>query len=410
MQKTYTHVQFDVKGNQRTPSKSGKYPVYVTIIQGNKKAIINVLENVYPQDFQNKEKKWIKPSEPKAWEINAIINRIKNTIDQHIINLKVQNKNPSPKEVRNWYFDNHDKGHRPQSKSKTTFTDFFEDYISKLPNKRDFPAALAKLKKFNRPVGFDEMKRDYFKSLVSYLISDPDKLHLSSAHKYFSRVKQVYNEWCKVLDEDEFQNKRYYHDLTISTKRKKEPPTLSHDELIRLRGMTFGDTPEEKKREAVRDVFIFMCYTSRYISEVKALTFENNVFYEGKDKDKITIRSSRSKTKVPFENALYYDFVIDIFNKHNPTKKGVLFPCIDYSEPHKELNKHLKNFSKELNFPFKMTTKTARNTFISTVAYNLPDNLKIKMCGHTNIKTTNRYVVPDSSSQHDELERHWGTK
>ena len=408
MNKVYVKVQIDPNNNRKTkPSKSGLYPVYIMVKQVRKKERIKLnIPNIRVEDFQDVYGKWVKKSVTNNRIINSTINQAIQRIEEFILLSAHQKRHLTPKEVKNWYQINYDSRGFMKNGSDEFFHDFFEKYTDKLRiNKCIYKNTLAKLNAFGLKVSFSEFKRDYVNKLITFLLEDPtNKVHETSAKLYFSKIKKVYKEWCLSLQID-FDN-RIFEGFRFKSSPKKQKYALSWDELKKLEKMEFGDSKIEKVKESVRDVFLFMCYTSRYFEEIKKLNFEENFFWEGPNNDLPVIKGKRPKTNEYFEIPLLPKIVEDIFWRNNPLKKGEFFPELKFRDSSVSMMYHLEKFSEELGLKFKMTIITARYTFASTVSDKLPRSITQKMMGHKSIKTQEIYVAQKESFYKD-VEDHW---
>lgn len=397
MNKVYTKVQFDPNNNRKTrPSKTGRYPVYLMVKQLRKKERIKLnVPNISFNDFQDKEGQWVKKSVVNYRTLNLIISKAKNLIDNYIYNSYLQGKIFTPLEVKSWYEKNYD-----FTGSAKHTEEYFHEFFEKFTNRdkkgnANYKAVLVKLNLFNKPATFNQFDRDYVKSLVFYLKNDNGGLHETSAKSYYSKIKLVYKEWCMVLNVD--YNSKIFEGFRFKNQLKKTRRALSWHELEKLKNLTFGESKREKTREKIRDIFVFMCYTSRYFKELKNLTFEENFFLEGKDGDLPVIKGKRKKTGEYFEIPLYPKLVEDIFNKHNQERKGEFFKEINFSSPSLSFKKHGEELTKRIGVDFDLTIITARYTFKTTIASQMPQSVVQRIMGHKNINTQDIYVGKTNS-------------
>lgn len=423
----YSRVEIDPPYNRKTnPSKDGKYPIYIVVKKNPKKEIIPVKVKIALTSFQNVENKWVKSNETHARKLNALIRKAKNLIDDKIFELELQGIIQTPKQIKDWYLKTHNIERFLRKNSETLFIDFLEDYITRERKGHNFTAVLTKLKFFGRPVGFVEMDWDYFKSFADFIKSDPEhKVKPASGNQYWHRVKTVYKAWCKELGVDYLE--KHFEGISFPNKNRKRYKALTWNEIDSLQHMEITENVITKLKKdyelkmtiegikVVRDIFIFMCYTSRYIDELTPLTFEENFFYEGENKDKPVFKGQRPKTEEFFENPLFPKIAEELFWKHNPTPegqipKGHFFPEINYKRAYRKFNKILAVLSQELNLSFTMTTTTARRTFQSVIGAEYYENTRMKILGHRNPTTQHAYTVKTSGSIFHEVERQLGNK
>jgi integrase len=249
------------------------------------------------------------------------------------------------------------------------------------------------------------MAREYFKGFAEFIKNDENNaVHGTSAKIYFGKVREVYQEWTRQLDSPFLE--KYFDGIKFSSKAKKDKYALSWEKLKQLENLQFGESTNDKKREKIRDIFLFMCYTSRYYTEIKDLTFEKNYFLQGENKEKPALKGKRNKTGEFFINPIYPNLLKEILNKHNPEKTGKIFKKIQFHNPSSSINPVLKDFSKAIDLNFVMTIKTARITFKSVIAERMDPKVIKLIMGHNNERSQGVYVA-NSESPFDDLVKAW---
>ena len=150
---------------------------------------------------------------------------------------------------------------------------------------------------------------------------------------------------------------------------------LTPAELIQLKNVPLNDTLSK-----VRDVFLFMCYTSLAYSDVAKFDYNRDVF----EKDgKLVFADSRLKTDEDYFIVLIpqaieilerYEYQLPIFAKQR-------------------MNDYLKIIAERANIKKAITTHYARHT-AACLALNNGVRIEAvsKMLGHANIKTTQVYA------------------
>ncbi|MBD8491090.1 phage integrase SAM-like domain-containing protein [Echinicola sp. CAU 1574] len=397
----YTRVEIDPNYNRKSkPNKKGTYPIYVMIRELRKKtSIAPKIPNIRIEDFQDSEGKWIKKNVTNYREYNSIINKVKSQIDIYLANCSLNGTVITVKSVKDWYEKNYSHEGKKVQSQEQTFEMFFDHFISsKRGNKVNYQSALNKVKEYNPNVSFNEMTRAYFTGLASFLDNPENNMMAgSTAKEYFNKVKVVYNEWCRELDKP--FNSRLFEKIQFSDAKKRKKYALTKEQLIALENMKFGDGKREKHREEIRDLFLFLCYTSRSYKEIANLTCEDNLYFEGEDKSYAVIVGNRTKEgRGRFENPLYPRIVRKIFDKYHPEYKGKLFPNITYnhSNPSVSISRNLEVISNRLELEFNLNQRIARYTFKSTVANQYPHQITQRMMGHKKIQTQQEYSVANN--------------
>ena len=158
---------------------------------------------------------------------------------------------------------------------------------------------------------------------------------------------------------------------------------LSKEEL----DIVYNKEFTSKRLEAVRDMFIFCCYTGLAYIDMKQLTYEEIV---EKQDGKKWIVTHRQKTKTNV-NVPLLDIPLMLIEKYEGQgKDGHVFPVLS----NQKMNDYIKEIIAICNIDKDITCHSARHTFATTVTLEngVPIESVSKMLGHTNIKTTQIYA------------------
>ena len=142
-----------------------------------------------------------------------------------------------------------------------------------------------------------------------------------------------------------------------------------------------------QRLEAVRDMFIFSCYTGLAYIDLKQLTEEEIVEKQDGRKWIVTHRQ-KTKTNV---NVPLLDIPLMLIEKYKGRgKDGHVFPVLS----NQKMNDYIKEIIAICNIDKDITCHSARHTFATTVTLEngVPIESVSKMLGHTNIKTTQLYA------------------
>lgn len=409
MAKPYTSVKIDPNFNRITkPNKSGKYGIHILIHKGSRKVVIPTgIKNIALDEFQDQPGKWIKKPVPNSTWMNATIGKIKAQIDDYIFKNNYEGITQDLKSIKEWYVKNHSEAGEKTEKKEEKFLQFFERFKTQERKGPSYLTTFNKLSKFPENPFFEEMNRDYFKKIAEFFKSDPEhKVSETSADLYFTKVKTAYKEWCR--EKDTPCNTALFEKISFSKKRVRVQHYLTPDQMKNLSDLNFEQNNQDQKREVIRDIFLFLCYTSRYYTEIRNLTFEKNVFFEDENPDLMVLRNFRSKTDVLFECPIYLPEARDIFEKYNAKKEGRIFPQLDYSPSgeSQEINRQLEIIGKKAGIPFKLTVKVARNTFRSNIAKDLGPDLRMQILGHDDKDSQNHYLVKTDNIFQEALRQH----
>jgi site-specific recombinase XerD len=202
----------------------------------------------------------------------------------------------------------------------------------------------------------------------------------NSAVKYVKNFKKLIriclaNGW---MEKDPFINYR-------SKIKNVERCFLSEEELLKISKKEFSI----ERLAAVRDIFLFSCYTGLAYADVYKLCRSEVVIGQDKNLWIITKRKKTdTRTSVPLlpraENLL---------RKYIDDPKGDLDKVFPVAT-NQRMNAYLKEIAILCGIDKQLTYHVARHTFATTVTLSngVPIETVSKMLGHTNIKTTQHYA------------------
>lgn len=233
-----------------------------------------------------------------------------------------------------------------------------------------------------------EIKLKFLTDLDHYLKVDKNQ-NQNTINKVIERVKKVIkiavgNGW---LNSDPFllyQKKKYV----------KEVVFLNNQELKKLESHKFA----QERLAAVRDCFVFSCYTGLAYNEASLLSAKH---LQKDDNGNVWIEMIRQKTQRPIEVPLLPK-ALKILEKYGyPEQTGVLLPIIS----NQKMNSYLKELSVIVGINKTLTHHIARKTFASTVLLNndIPIEIVSFLLGHSKTTTTELHyakVVKDSVLRH----------
>ena len=137
--------------------------------------------------------------------------------------------------------------------------------------------------------------------------------------------------------------------------------------------------------DAVRDIFIFSCFTGLAYIDVSNLSEDNIVEIEGQK----WIMTKRQKTGIS-TNIILLDIPRIIIEKYADTRKdGKLLPVLS----NQKMNAYLKEIGDLCGIKRPLTTHLARHTFATmSLSKGVPIETVSKMLGHNKIQTTQIYA------------------
>ena len=149
--------------------------------------------------------------------------------------------------------------------------------------------------------------------------------------------------------------------------------------------------PKRRAEFAVKDIFIFQCFTGLAYSDAQKFDIGN---YR-KENGKWVATARRIKTGVPFVNVLLPP-VVEVLERNDWKVPRM---CLDW------YNEVLQRIGKKCEFSIKLRSHVARHTFATMMLRNgvKIENLA-RMLGHTNITQTQRYAKVLALSVQEEFE------
>lgn len=165
----------------------------------------------------------------------------------------------------------------------------------------------------------------------------------------------------------------------------KKREYLSDEDLITLMNFECGN----HRRRAVRDMFVFCCFTGLCYVDLYNLTYDDIKIINGK----MWLIGDRQKTLSPYYIKLL-PIAVELIERYRnyPGKadENRVFPVKDRDS----MTATLKRLAKDCGIKLNISTHTARHTFGTTITLTKGIQLETlsKMMGHKHIKTTRIYA------------------
>lgn len=233
-----------------------------------------------------------------------------------------------------------------------------------------------------------ELKLNFLSDLDYYLKVVKDQ-NQNTINKVIERLKKVIkiavgNGWLSADPFMLYQKKKFVKEVVFLTKL----------ELKKLESHKFV----QHRLEAVRDCFIFSCYTGLAYNESALLTDEHLQLAE----DGYTwIEMIRQKTQRPITVPVLSQAMKVLKKYEYPNKTGLLLPIIS----NQKMNSYLKEIGPIVGINKILTHHIARKTYASTVLMNndIPVEIVSFLLGHSKTSTTELHyakVVKESVTRH----------
>jgi len=255
-----------------------------------------------------------------------------------------------------------------------------------------FEIAKKHLKEFLRfkynveDMEFRELNFEFVKDYEFYLKTVKNIGH-NTALKYITNFRKII---LLAIDKEIIFKDPFKRFKSKKIKVVKKP--LSRQELYALESHTFS-TP---RLSAVRDIFVFQCYTG--LAYIDAFNLKTYDIKQGVD-DERWILTERQKTSSPI-NIPLLPKAIEIMERYKDhplcLKRNSVLPVTS----NQKMNAYLKEIADLCGIRSILNTHKARRTFGSTVTLNndVPIHVVKEMLGHQSVKQTETYAITEQLS------------
>jgi integrase len=185
--------------------------------------------------------------------------------------------------------------------------------------------------------------------------------------------------------------------LFKSKKTKLDKKPLSTHELHVLENKIFST----KRLTAIRDIFIFQCYTGLAYIDVKQLSYKDiKMEIDGS----MWIMSKRQKTKSSTNIPLLKN-AIEIMKKYKDDPICKEYNLVLPVKSNQKMNEYLKEIAILCEIDGDLNTHRARRTFGSTVTLKngVPINVVKEMMGHHSVTQTEQYALTTQEMINSEM-------
>jgi len=209
--------------------------------------------------------------------------------------------------------------------------------------------------------------------------------------KYVDRLKVIYREYC-----DQYGilfKKRIFERLDVeSTKRPDKIIYVNDKQYELLSEMKFS--PEERRLEITRDLFLLLCNTALYYNDLIAIRSENGFDWNllKENPKHMVLQGERKKNGEEFWIPLN-DAAKRIVKKYFREGGEYLFPAgVAISE--QKFNQNLKVLAEKIKFPDVLSNKVGRKTFGTwTDRLGMDDNDIRMIFGHSPGSVLKKYYT-----------------
>lgn len=377
---------------------AGLHPIYVRVTIQGKRTEFSTKKFITPTKWDQKTMK-MKGNNEEARSINNYLESIKNKLTQTQVILEYQSTALTLDSFMNAYQGKSGKRERKlipifqehNKKLKALIgIDYSEGTYERYETSLKHTQSYIKHQYGTDDIAIEKIDHAFVTGYDFYLRTEKDCSNNTTV-KYIKNFKKIIriclaNGW---LTQDPCLN--YKVKL-----QEVERNILTQDELQALAEKEINI----ERLDAVRDIFLFSCFTGLAYIDVKQLTPDNII--KGID-GQLWIDTKRQKTNTPSRIPLL-GTALDIIQKYQDHPKcnneNTLLPV----SSNQKMNAYLKEIATISGIKKELTFHCARHTFATTVTLSngVPIESVSKMLGHKSIRTTQHYAkITDSKVAND---------
>ena len=300
-------------------------------------------------------------------------------------------------------------------KGKNIFFDAYEQFMAEKKMGKEWSEATVKrytnikniLEKFETSrkykLTFSSINPAFHREFTTYCMDDLG--HINNTYARNLGLFKSFMFWAK-------KNKFTYNDAFTEFKKVERVITNQIALTIEDLGKLMKHDFESKRLEKVRDVFVFACVTGMRFGELSLVSKSNvtdHYIILKEDKDETKEAREIPLTSIARFILLKYDYELPLIKnqKHNEYIKEVFEELKYNSKVQKVTTKGKENIKVEMNFYDRISTHTARRTFITMMKrQGKSDKLIASITGHSDMKTLNQYYQvsePEKKEAMDEV-------
>lgn len=396
----------------KAPDAAGKSLVILQMKYRGLRLVYSTGENIKPA-WWNKSKQRLKVTSQTTLTGDHNLNDLLTNLETELLtayNTEKKNGIPAPDTLKKYLkaFMNKNIG---KGQDKITLLSFIEKFKEErkgnkaLNTIKKYGTVLTHLKEYNKKqkIDFDSINLDFFHSYVSFLKAKG--LAKNTIAKDIAVLKTIMNEAVdrKLTTNTDFKHRKFsygYEDV--------DSVYLNDAEITELFNHDFS---QNKKLDAVRDLFVFGCNVGLRYSDYSTVKPENIITREGKKFIKIITQKTGETVIIPCSKT-----VLKIFEKYSDNSNS-----LPKTISPQKFNEYLKVVCKEAGLTEKgrlltdpelplydcISSHTARRSFCTNLFLSGFPSLEImKISGHQSEKVFMKYIKVTKQQSADRLLEH----
>lgn len=241
-------------------------------------------------------------------------------------------------------------------------------------------------------IPFGQIEEDFLECLQHYSVG---KLGHSQGH--YRTMALAVKKVCRLAYRECLTERQLFAHVQIERGENKQPRALDRASLDKLQALTFE--PYEVELATARNLFLFSCYTGVAYCDMVALNQEH-LFTD--DEGALWLKFRRQKTDTLCRVKLLSE-AVRMIERYQSEERNTIFAPITYSA----YLVQLKALQLRAGISIPLSAHVGRHTFATliTLERGVPIETVIRMLGHSNIQTTERYAHVTPKKLFDEFER-----
>jgi len=238
-------------------------------------------------------------------------------------------------------------------------------------------------------IKFKFKKSDYSLDNINYKFLDAFdiylknefKVHQNTAWNYHKHLRRVLNLAVSM----DYLQKNPYSKFKVGLEETHRE-YLTSEELSKIEEKEI----QIERLSAVRDIFVFACYTGLSYSDISKLN-ESHLRIGMDEKEWIIIDRTKTNNRCRIPVLPKAKVILNKYNNYPKNQfKGLLLPVLT----NQKMNSYLKELGDICGIKKNITMHMARHTFATTITLDngVPIETVSKILGHTSLKTTQIYA------------------
>jgi integrase len=377
-------INFLLKKARLKPN--GEIPIYVRITLSSKRVELSTGIFTLPEKWDESGQQ-IKGRTENAQVINNRLDKIQSEIQDHYNQLKSSGEEFNVLSIKNKLLN------IDESKNILKVFDYYLNSILEKLNKgysmetyKHYKSSRKRLAKF---IKYKYGKFDIPLDLINYKFLDAFdiylkqkfKVHQNTAWNYHKHLRRVLNLAMSM----DYISKNPYNKFKVGLEETHRE-FLTLEELSRIEEKQI----QIERLNAVRDIFVFACYTGLSYSDISKLN-RNHIRIGSDKKEWIIIDRTKTNNRCRIPILPKAKEILKLYENYPKNlSNGFLLPVLT----NQKMNSYLKELGDICGINKNITMHMARHTFATsiTLGNGVPIETVSKILGHTSLKTTQIYA------------------